>query len=159
MSDEVVRLISAKPVTSGRVFPYWLGSGADTELYGVEASVGADATWRYRFHVVDAGTTGTWTLRLTAIANATSGDAKVNVKWKAVARAGVDWDAEALSAEGTSTLTWAAGDANDGKTLDVTLDAATVPTDDQVMLIDVVFETTSWTLAAISGWDVQLIRV
>lgn len=151
---------SAVPVTTDRVFPnIHVGAGANSkhdEGLGVQASVGADSTWRLRFQMPPTSLpSGTCKLRMLALANATSGNAKVNPKWASVA-AGEDPSSATLNAEGTSTLTWAAGDADDYKELKVTLDADT-PVAGEMIVMDLVFETSSWTLAQVSTWVVSVI--
>lgn len=151
---------SRYPATSGRVFPnFHVGAGANSkhdEGLGVEASVGADSTWRLRFLMPPTSLpSGTCKLRLLALANATSGSAKVNPKWASVAAA-EDPSSATLNAEGTSTLTWAAGDADDYKELKITLDADT-PVAGEMIVMDLVFETSSWTLAAVSTWIPSII--
>ena len=145
---------SAIPVTAGRVFPnIHVGAGASSkheEGLGVEASVGADSTWRLRFQLPPSLPAGTCKLRLLALANATSGNAKINAKWVSVA-VEEDPSSAALNAEGTSTLTWGAGDADQYKELKVTLDADTVVAG-EIVVLDLVFETASWTLAQVSTW-------
>lgn len=150
---------SAVPVTADRVFPYvYEGDGANSkheEGLGVEASVGADSTWRLRFQMPPTLPTGTGKLRLLALADAVAGVAKVNAKWVSVA---VEEDASsaALNAEGTSTVTWAAADDDVYKELEITLDADTLVASEEVVM-DLVFETASWTLAAISCWVASII--
>jgi hypothetical protein len=150
---------SAYPVTGGRVFPnFHVGAGANSkhdEGLGVEASVGADATWRLRFQMPPTLPSGTCKLRLLALANATSGNAKVNPKWASVAPEESPSGAT-LNAEGTSTLTWGAGDNDQYKELKITLDADT-PVASEMMVLDLVFETSSWTLAQISTWIASII--
>ncbi len=150
---------SAFPVTAGRVFPnFHVGAGANSkhdEGLGVEASVGADSTWRLRFQVPPSLPTGTGKLRLLALANATSGVAKVNPKWVSVA-VEEDPSGATLNAEGTSTVTWGAGDNDQYKELKVTLDADTLVASEEVVM-DLVFETTSWTLAQVSTWIASII--
>lgn len=146
---------SAVPVTTSRVFPnIHVGAGANSkhdEGLGVEASLGADAIWRLRFMMPPGSLpSGTCQLHLFALANATSGSAKVNPKWASVAAA-EDPSSATLNAEGTSTLTWAAGDADDYKELTITLDADT-PVAGEMLVMDLTFETTSWTLAQVSTW-------
>lgn len=147
---------SIYPVTSGRVFPnFHVGAGSNSkhdEGLGVEASVGADSTWRLRFQMPPALPTGTCQLRCLALANATSGSAKINPKWASVAAA-EDPSSATLNAEGTQTLTWAAGDNDKYKELTVTLDADT-PVGGETIVMDLVFETASWTLAQVSTWIV-----
>ena len=103
---------SAFPVTADRVFPnFHVGAGANSkhdEGLGVEASVGADSTWRLRFQMPPSLPTGTGKLRLLALANATTGVAKVNPKWVSVA-VEEDPSSATLNAETTQTVTWGAG--------------------------------------------------
>jgi len=150
---------SAVPVTSGRVFPnIHIGAGASSkhdEGLGVEASVGADATWRLRFQMPPSLPSGTCKLLLRALANATSGNAKVNPKWASVA-AEESPSGATLNAEGTSTLSWSTGDNDQYKELKITLDADT-PVAGEEIAMDLVFETTSWTLAQVSTWIVSII--
>lgn len=151
---------SAYPVTAGRVFPnFHVGAGANSKHdqgLGVEASVGADSTWRLRFLMPPSALpSGTCKLRLLALANATSGNAKVNPKWASVAPE-EDPSGATLNAEGTSTVTWGASDNDQYKELKVTLDADT-PVAGEVIVMDLVFETSSWTLAQVSTWIPSII--
>lgn len=99
--------------------------------------------------------TGTGKLRILALANATSGNAKPNVKWASVAPE-EDPSSATLNAEGVGTLTWGAGDNDQYKELKVTLDADTLVASEMVVM-DLVFETASWTLAQVSTWIVSVI--
>lgn len=148
-----------KADTPDRVFPYPGGSGGDTEGLGVEASLGADGTWKLRFQLPSPIPSGTAKLQLDALADATSGDAKVNPKWAGVAAdSSEDPDGITLHAEGTTTITWAAGQDNKLKRTKITLDADTDGINaGEWVVVDLVFETTSWTLAAISTWIVSII--
>lgn len=150
---------SVFPVTADRVFPnFHVGAGANSkqdEGLGVEASVGADSTWRLRFQMPPTLPTGTGKVLLRALANAVTGNAKVNPKWVSVA-AGEDPSSAALNAEGVQTITWAAGDADDYKDTKVDLDADTLVASEEVIM-DLVFETASWTLAVVSTWIVSII--
>lgn len=150
---------SAVPVTADRVFPnIHVGGGANSQHdqgLGVEASVGADATWRLRFQMPPGLPSGTGKLRLLALANATTGVAKVNPKWASVA---VEEDASSatLNAEGTSTVTWSTGDEDVYKELKVDLDADTLVASEMVVM-DLVYETTDFTLAQVSTWIPSII--
>lgn len=150
---------SAIPVTIDRVFPnIHIGGGANSkheEGLGVQASVGADSIWRLRFQMPPSLPTGTGKLRLLALANATSGNAKVNPKWASVAPEESPSGAT-LNAEGTSTLTWGAGDNDQYKELKIILDADTLVASEEVVM-DLTFETTSWTLAQVSTWIASII--
>lgn len=151
---------SAFPVTAGKVFPnIHVGAGANSkhdEGLGVMASLDGDAIWRLRFQMPPTSLpSGTCKLRLLALANATSGAAKVNAKWASVA-AGEDPSSATLIAEGVATLTWAAGNNDDYLELKITLDADT-PVAGEVIVLDLVFETSSWTLAQVSTWQASVI--
>jgi hypothetical protein len=150
---------SAYPATPGRVFPnFHVGAGANSkrdEGLGVEASLGADATWELRFQMPPVLPTGTCKLRLLALANATSNSAKVNPKWVSVAIEESPSGATPV-AEGTQTLTWASGDNDQYKELKVTLDADT-PVANEEIVMNLVFETSSWTLAVVSTWIASVI--
>lgn len=150
---------SALPVTGSRVFPnVHIGAGANSrhdEGLGVEASLGADATWRLRFHMPPTLPAGVGKLRLLALANATSGAAKVNPKWASVA-VGEDPSAAALNAEGTTTLTWAAGSNDKYLEAKIVLDADTLVAS-EVVVLDLVFENSGWTLAQVSTWQPSVV--
>lgn len=151
---------SAVPDTSGEVFPYFLTTNNRTkEGLGVLSASGltADRTWHLEFELPPVIPTGTAKLVLKAVANATSGDAKVNPQW-----AGVDAEEDSfnvsLNAEGTQTITWAAGDAYVEKELKVTLDAdAGGINAGEMIKMSLVFEDTGYTLAANSVWKAYII--
>ena len=143
---------SAIPITGGRVWPGPY-DGADAMM--VEASVGADSTWRLAFDAPTVLPSGTAKLRLTARANVATGVAKVNPKWVSVA-VGEAFGAATVNAEGTQTVTWGTDDEEDIKEVKVTLDADTVVAGERIKM-DLVFETTDWTLAVKSAWDAAII--
>lgn len=147
---------SAVPVTPGNVFPnVHVGAGANSkhdEGLGVAASIGADSIWRLRFQMPPGSLpSGTCQLRLLALANATTGNARVNPKWASVA-AEEDPSGATLNVEGVATLAWGAGDADQYKEQTFTLDADT-PVAGEVIVMDLTFETASWTLAQVSTWS------
>lgn len=150
---------SAFPATAGKVFPnFHVGDGGvsdEDQGLGVMASVDGDATWRLRFPMPPTLPTGTGKLRLLALADAVAGVAKVNPKWVSVA-VEEDPSSAALNAEGVSTVTWAAADDDVYKELKVTLDADTLVASEMVVM-DLVFETADWTLAAVSTWIVSIV--
>ena len=161
MSGGPIKFDSCIPVTSDRTFPYvYIGAGANSkheEGLGIEASLGADSIWRLRAELPPSLPSGTCKLRLIALANATSGSAKVNPKWASVAvTVGEDPSSATLQAEGTQTLTWAAGGADKYTELKVTLDADT-PVAGEIIVMDLTFETSGWTLAQISCWKPSII--
>ena len=143
---------SAYPTTSN-AFPYiYTGAGSNSkheEVLAVAASLAADTIWRLRFQMPPSLPTGTGKLRLLLLANATSGNAKINPKWVSVA---VEEDPSSATpvAETVQTVTWGAGDNDQYKELKVTLDADTLVASEEVVM-DLTFETSSWTLAQILG--------
>ena len=158
MASNMIQPYSRYPVDAGDVFPnIHVGAGANSkheEGMGVIASLGADAIWRLRFAVPAILPAGTAKLRLLALANSATNAAKVNPKWASIA---VEEDASdtTLNAEGTSTITWATSDEDVYKELVIDLDADTVVADEMIAM-DLTFETTSWTLAVVSTWNAFL---
>lgn len=149
---------SAFPTTSDAFPNFHVGAGANSkhdEGLGIAASLGADTIWRLRFQMPPTLPTGTGKLRLLALANSAANAAKVNPSWVSVA---VEEDASAatLNAEGTGTITWAASDEDVYKELKITLDADTLVASEEVVM-DLVFETASWTLAVVSTWIASII--
>ncbi len=155
MSGGPIFPFSAYPVTTDRVFSnVHVGAGSNSKHtvgLGVQASVGADSIWRLRFRMPPTALpTGTCTLNLEALANATTGNAKINPKWASVAVEEAP-DVATLQAEGVSTLSWSAGDNDQIKSVTITLDADT-PVAGEWIVMDLTFATSSWTLAQISTW-------
>lgn len=147
---------SAIPDTSGDVYPHVHVSGsAYREGLGVAASLSSDRTWHLEFTLPPVLPAGTCKLVLRAVANATSGAAKVNPKWVSVAD-GEDPFAATRSAEGTTTLTWSSGEADKIKESKITLDADT-PVGGETLVLDLVFEASGWTLADVSTWQAMVI--
>lgn len=156
---------SQVPATSGTTFPnVHVGAGANSKRddgLGVAASIAADATWNLRFQMPPSSLpTGTLKLVVRCLANATSGVAKINPKWVAVAAGvspsgatlvaeGVTPDAKAGQAGSTDTLEWGAGDNDQYVTATWTLNATTLPAAGEVLVMDLVFETSGWTLAQV----------
>ncbi len=151
---------SAYPVSDGNTFPYiYIGKGANSkheQTLGVVASLGANSIWRLRFLTPPVIPSETMKLRLLALADATTGNAQVNPAWEAVSPE-EDPSAVTLTAEGTTQLSWGASDDDQYKELKITLDAATAPTSNQVIVMDITFVTSGWTLAETSGWIPSII--
>jgi hypothetical protein len=139
------------PLTAPRVFPnIHICAGSNHKHHsGIawQASVGADATWRMAFRMPTTLPSGTAKFSGLCLANATTGDAKLNIKWASAAKT-EDPSSLTLNAEGVSTLTWASGDNDKYKELLVTLDADTVVAD-EIIVLDIVGETSGWTLAQV----------
>lgn len=144
--------------TAGRLFPnVHVGgtNGREDAGMGVQASLSADSVWSLRFPFPVTLPAGTCKLVLRALANATSGAAKVNPKWASCA-AEESPDTITLNAEGTTTVTWGAGDNDQYKEVKIILDADT-PVAGETLVMDLTFETASWTLAQISTWQAFVI--
>ena len=131
-----------------------VGAGSNAireEGIAVVASLGANAVVHLVFPMpVGSLPSGTCKLRLLARAPATTGNAKVNPSWASCA-AEEDPSGLTLTAEGTGTVSWGAGDTDQYKELEITLDADT-PVADERIIMKLTFETSSWTLAQISHW-------
>lgn len=145
--------------TTGRLFPYmYSGAGANAapveEGMGVKASLDADATWQLRFMMPPSIPSGTFKLRLLALANATSGAAKVTVR-DGRCPAGSSPSGATLTSESQTTLTWAAG--NNDQYMEAKVLLTTTPQANDVIVVGLTFNTTGWTLAQISAWIASLI--
>lgn len=155
---------SGYPATAGKVFPkFHVGGGSNSkheEGMGVMASLDGDAIWRLRFQLPATLPSGTCKLRLIGLGtNATGGalSAKVNPKWASVAMSESP-SAATLQAEGVQTISWAASSADDDKYKEtkITLDADT-PVGGEIIVMDLTFETSGWTLSTVSTWIASLI--
>jgi hypothetical protein len=139
---------SAFPVTSGRVFPTALTPEMPQAL-AFEASLGADAVWRLFYQLPPTTLpSGTAKLLLICQANATAGNAKLNPKWKSYGANEVPAAAD-LIAEGVATITFSTTVYRLTETK-ITLDADTLVAGELVML-DLVGETSGWTLLPVLG--------
>lgn len=111
-------------------------------------NVTADQTWALEWMLPATLPSGTCKLLLVSQANAAANVLKVNPKWN-VAGDGEDPSSATLNAEGTTTITWSAGDADDYKYTKITLDAST-PTASKFLIMNLVFEDSGMTLAVVS---------
>ena len=154
---------TSRPVlvgTNGHIYEgLYQGAGSTRDdQFGIGVTDGttltADVIAHLRFQMPQTLPSGTATLYVRARANAATGAAKWNPKWVSVA-SGEDPSSATLNAEGTQTLTWSTGDADDYKLGSVALDADTVVAG-EVIHIDFTFEDTSWTLAVDSIWDIWI---
>ena len=149
---------SAYPTTSDAFPNIHVGAGANSkhdEGLGVVASLPTDTIWRLRFKLPPILPIGIGKLLLEALAAATANVARVNPKWASVAM-GEDPSSASLNAEGVVSITWAAGDSDDYKETKFILDAGTLVAG-EVVVMDLTFETASWTLAVVSTWMPSLI--
>jgi hypothetical protein len=159
MAGGPITPVSQVPQGNGNLFPFiYQGGGGNAapydEMMGVVASLGADSTWMLRFPIPESIPSGTAKLRLLALANASTGNAKVTVN-DAVVAAGSSPSAASLTAETQATLSWSSGDADKYKEAKVTLTPSMVA--NSVLVAALTFNTSGWTLAQNSGWYALLI--
>ena len=138
---------SCVPITADRVFTVILTAEMPESL-GFEASLGADAIWRCFYRMPPVIPTGTAKTLLGCQANATTGNARLNVKWKSWGANEVP-AAASLTAEGVATITFATTAYRLTESI-ITMDADTFVANELVQ-VDLVGETASWTLAALLG--------
>ena len=146
--------VSRIPITAGKVQPrihFGATNSRAIEGMGVMASLDGNAAWHVLFpRMPNPLPAGTPTLVVRALANATTGVARVNPSWASFA-VEETYDTLTLNAEGVQSVTWASGDADQFKEATFTLDADTVVAGEMIFL-SLGFETSSWTLAAASTW-------
>jgi hypothetical protein len=152
-------------MSDGRIFPnYHSGAGGNAsprdEGYGVIASLNADVTLELRFHMPPTIPTGTMKMRILALANATSGAAKVTVKDQvatpaASPSASGNPSAVSLTSETQSTVTWTTSENDRYKETKVPLSTSAAGND--VMVVAILFSTSGWTLAQVSTWIFSII--
>ena len=143
---------------SGNLFPNFYVPATNTnaagaiEGIGVVASLGADAPAILQFNMPESIPTGTLKLRCLAMANATSGVAKVTVKDKNCA-AGSSLGTTTLNSETQLSQTWATADILVENKISLT----TSPSANDILTVDVVFNTSGWTLAQVSTWQFSIV--
>lgn len=143
----------------GLIFPtIYTGAGGNAAPadsgWGVIASLGSDATFGLRFVMPNNIPSGTMKLRMLALANATSGEALYTVSDGAVSP-GSSPSAVSLTAETQNTLTWAGGNAD--AYLQVLTPLSASVSGNQILVVAITFNHTSWTLAQPSTWIPSII--
>ncbi len=134
----------AIPITTDRAFRTIVGATITESMCGVQASVGADTTWRLEWDLPwGALPSGTLKLLLRLRTAATGGNCKVNPKWNCGA-SGTDIDA--------MTMITPAANAYKQIETSITLVASTA-LHSNTLYMNLVFETASWTCASITGWS------
>lgn len=161
MAGGPAALLGVSLSTNGRVYPGdYVGQTNARQfqtMHKIEASLGAD-THVYLLHQFpEVLPSGTCTLRLIAMANATSGNMTLTPSWASVA-AEENMDTITLNSETGQTLTWSSGDSDVQKVLEVTMDADT-PVASELCLVDLLFTTASYTLAAEAAVWVEVVWV
>lgn len=156
----IVTPYSFYPTSASRTFMnIHVGKGSNSKQeqgLGVIGSLSSNSTWRLRFLMPPSIPTETMKLRLLALADAQSGTAYVNPAWVAASPED-DPSSLSLTAEGTSSLTWSTGDDDVYKELKITLDGATAPSANDIIVMDLQFISASWSLSAISTWIPSII--
>ena len=150
---------SIYPVTTGQLFPNVHAAASGTSIHdeglGVQASVTSNATWRLRYQMPPTLPSGAPKFLIRSIANAAAGVAKLNMQW-AMVPASASPGAQTLNAEGTTTITWNTNSADIYIETKVSADAGTVNAG-QAMAVDAVWESSGWTLAAVSTHQIFVI--
>ncbi len=122
------------------------------EGIGVVGSLGSDAPAVLQFNMPEVIPSGTLKLRCLAMANATSGVAKMTAKDKNVA-AGASLGTSTLNSETQLSQTWATADILvENK---ITLTSSPVAND--ILTVLATFNTTGWTLTASSVWQFSIV--
>ena len=143
---------------SGNLFPNFYIPATNTntagalEGIGVVASLGSDAPAVLQFNLPESIPTGALKLRCLAMANATSGVAKLTVSDGQTA-AGSNIGATTLTAETQLSQTWATADIIVENKITLT----TSPSANDILTILAKFNTSGWTLAAVSTWQFSLV--
>jgi hypothetical protein len=145
-----VYLLSA----SGNLFPnFYAGGGGNASSHdegiGVVASLGSDATAELRFPMPPSIPTGTLKLMVRGMGGASSQVAKFQVS-DASCGSGVSPSALTLTSETASSVTMTSVDQyNDTK---VSLSTSPAGNDDLVVALK--FQTSGWTVATVTTWQV-----
>lgn len=138
---------------SGRLFPYFYESATNTntlgydEGIGVVASLGTDSLAILRFPMPPTIPSGQLKLRLLALADATSGVAKVTVA-DGTCPAGTNPGAVSVTTETQVSQTWATADIY----VEQKVNLSATPAGNNMLIVGITFNTSGWTLAAISVW-------
>ena len=145
---------------SGNLSPQFYISGVNTNLasafegIAVVASLGADSDAILQFNIPEVIPTGTIKCRLLAMANATSGIAKVTLR-DGRTPAGSNIGAATLTAETQVSQTWATADILvENK---VTLTGVGSLAANDILTIRMTFNTSGWTLAQQSVWQASIV--
>ena len=139
------------------------GMGVGYEFTGLPARSSlqdcwaSDAIWALRYRLLNPIPSGTIKLVLVALANENSVVCKVEPKWICVPM-GQDPSSTALVSEGIQTVTWGAADANVYKETKITLDAGSL-IDGSMLVLELCFKRTGWTMTKTSTWLLPLILV
>lgn len=151
--------------TTGKVYEsVYRGSGSNTSPWEegifVKASLDANVYVELRFPVPPTLPTGTLKIRVIALANATSGDAKVSVGAgtatpAASPAAGGNPSGVTINYAALYTITWAASENDRYK--EYKNSPVATPAGNDILIVGVEFVTTGWTLAAASCWNFFLI--
>lgn len=146
---------SVVPLDPSYIYPWvYVGSGPGTNRYeeclGVTAVGAADRTLALRFRLPPIIPEGSPFLELLTLSIATTGVAKVNPYWTC-AQSGTDPSSFTLTAEGTQTVTFTGSSAHRYLPTRVPLDAEMLYAG-STLVMNLVFETSGWTVAPITGW-------
>jgi hypothetical protein len=122
------------------------------EGIGVVASLGADAAAVLQFNLPEAIPAGTAKLRLLAMANATSGVAKLTVS-DGVTATGSNLGGTSLTPETQLSQTWSTADV----VVENKISLAASMVANSILTVLMTFNTSGWTLAQTSVWQASLV--
>jgi hypothetical protein len=143
---------------SGNLFPNFYIPNTNTnaagafEGVGVIASLGANSDAILQFNLPESIPTGAAKIRCLAMANATSGVAKLTINDGQTA-AGANIGATTLTAETQVSQTWTTADVMVENKVTIT----TSPTANSILTVKATFNNTGWTLAQASVWQFSLV--
>jgi|SRR5208337_4476856 len=143
---------------SGNLYPAYYQPNTNTnnagwlEGVGVVASLGSDASAVLQFNMPETIPTGTLKLRCLAMANATSGVAKMTAS-DGVTSAGSNIGATTLTSDTQVSQTWATADI----LVENKVTLASAPSANQILTVNCKFQTSGWTLAAASVWQFSVV--
>jgi len=151
---------SMTPDTSADVFPNVHVGSTNARLFAgmgvISGGPAADQLVALQFMMPPTIPVGQVKLLTLLIANATSGDAIFRPEWISAAD-DVDIDAATLGVEANTTVTWAAGDVDHIFVRKIDLDAVTAPAANEVVHMNLVFEATGYTVAAVVTYNFFII--
>jgi hypothetical protein len=142
----------------GNLFPNYYIPTTNTnaagafEGVGVVASLGADAAAILQYNLPESIPSGVAKIRCLAMANATSGVAKLTISDGQTA-AGSNIGATTLTAETQVSQTWSTADVLVENKVTIT----TAPTANSILTVKATFNTSGWTLAQASVWQLSLV--
>lgn len=145
--------------TAGNAFPnFYIGSGGNASPtdygLGVAASLGADVTWQLRFPMPPTIPSGTLKLRTLTLTSATSGSALFTVSDINVA-SNSSPSAASMNSETQTLVNFSAGTVD--RYVECKIPLTSSPIGNDMLVVAITYNHTSWTLASTSTWIATII--